>query len=268
MGFKGILREIANHDEEAKKLNSILQKNFRTDLKPLLYRGTSDEIDGRWEVRDIRKNREPRDTLLFTHILISFLENTEYPNVPKRSESKFATTNKNRAEDFGDHVYVVFPDKESNVANTSGDATMTYFDPFYSELYSAYQNISKNPKFYKDKWPNLYKFLSSFYKFTKNEPDIKPTEFLTLLKNKWEAIKSEKDDLVKALSDSDNMKKLMVSKSLENSFDRIYKYFDDLKSNFVENSNEILFDGDNYLLVEPIYFQTNFEWDGSSWNLE
>lgn len=251
-------------------LSGILSQ-FQMDIPPskLLYRGSNVDI-GDWKVRDIRKDRKPRDTHEYLQTTIDLVAEKMYPNVPKRSESKFAANSVSEAERYaasmydgsGGSVKVVFPEKGANVASFDSDTLTLYFGAVESYFNQIDWNldssveltdnpIGKNQKLY-HKFINLA--LDVFDRKTH-----KTNEFVEIIKNHG--------DEIKAYAKKDKIKHEKLGEKVLGAINTIEAYFEEMKPGISGNAEEVIFDGDKYLAIEKEFFEKNFEFDGK-WKLD
>jgi len=259
MKFKDLLFEDTN------KLSNVLPE-FQTDIPPskLLYRGSKIDI-GNWKVRDIRKDRKPRDTHEYLQKIFDLVAEKMYPNVPKRSESKFAANSVSEAERYaasmydgsGGSVKVVFPEKGANVASFDSDtltlyfgAVESYFNQFDWNLDSKVEltdnPIGKNQKLY-------HKFIDlALDVFDRKTHKI--NEFVEIIKNHG--------DEIKKYAKKEKIKREKLGNKVLGAINTIEAYFEEMKAGISGSAEEVIFDGNKYLAIEKEFFEETFEFDG------
>ncbi len=107
----------------AREVDKLLQTQFQNDL-PKLYRASKREFEASYKIlRFGDEIREPKGSSYDAQIILDGVAEAVNPNIPKRFESKFATTEYFEGSGlvFGTNTYVVFPDKNSDIASFSGD---------------------------------------------------------------------------------------------------------------------------------------------------
>lgn len=251
--------------------NFLLEKNIRENLWDLIHydyqipnnliiRGTDEKID-KFKEKKIRKDRSPRDTKSFTDALVNGIEDGYYPNVPKRSESKFAGTPDQISEiqQYGEYIYYCFPHETADVKSLPNDA-INYFDaPFSSTPELLLKNVKKDlsPCFVE-----LLKILrlgipKRMYQYGKNQwscvlievDKLKPRE---LIKNPEDLEGERLEDFIRMIE------------SVKNYVNNVTDYFTEMEDGVTLGSSEVIFDGPKYLIVERDYLSENFEIDVKS----
>lgn len=156
---------------------------YKTNSKNLIYRADKGDygILDTWKERKIRKDRKPLDTGKFIDILISELEDSIYPNYPKRKESKFGVTKeyKGKLNMYSGQTYIVFPHKNANIASLNQDSFTAYFDKAQTHFENAIGVYSHELDL-----PGIVdEFLSQSYEVENNQSIFKWNE------NKWKKLK-------------------------------------------------------------------------------
>lgn len=243
---------------EEGRSGSLLKGEYQLTRIPV-YRGSSYDID-QFQEREIRKDREPRDTSSITDNFINGVEDGYYPDVPKRSQSKFGTVFKKEAKRYGDYVYVVIPHKEANVVSLSRDS-IDYF-------YGFRPGVEKLQKYIEDELPKLSKLLEIFQNRYSDKRGLFYEEdgsygFYELAKNHWDEIKGEIERLRKVgipfNKEVDGLKSDVSYKMLVRNIEKwksgIEDYFGEMKEGVQSNADEVIFDGPKYLIVQQDFYR-------------
>lgn len=241
MRFKKILEE----ERSVKELNQLLKKEFKNNKKTLLYRQTDRGIND-WTVRKIRSDRNPIGASYVTQVLLDFIAKKRSDKIPLRHSSKFAMTVKGSKSfgsyDFGDYQYIVFPDKNADIVSFDKDTKR-----IREKIDWGFTLVSRD-----ELDSNLLKdFVKRVDRFSNEK--ISNRTFKKYLKMKWKNIKKELKR-----SNNEDVKKIWSG---------ICKYFEEMRRGIKNNHEEILFDGDRYLYVEPDLFKENFVWTGNKWEM-
>lgn len=242
------------YEDQKESLDEKLEE-FKSDNKTLLYRQTDTVIDGKFEVRSIReKMRMPLGASVFPQVFIDFLIDKNNMDVPKRSQSKYAMTEKPGKYIFGDHTYVVFPQKNSNIVSFEKDTV-----DYRVEVDRAFDRINFH---YQDDIDQYHYFNKLLEKATNiNIEDEKTVEeFRSFVEDKWKYVIQDRQNIYRDESFPKELKE-----NVRKMFESFHKYFDNMKKGVVGGSEEIIFDGDKYLAVDMDYFEKNVRWNGFRW---
>lgn len=265
MKIKNILNSLLLEEQELKQLNKIFQSKYRTDIprNSLLYRGVMDPVTNDWDIRRIRKNRKPKDTQPFLDMLIDDIEDIGYPKAPKRRESKFAATSRSIASQYGD-IYLTFPDRSAKVVSLPYDA-YNYFEfvqDMLMDIADEFYYINDDPS-HETGVDMIDRFLKNLTKLV-YEQDLDSSEKIAdMIVNHVEELIMVVEDYVKTESPGS------LLEYLDDVIRKIESYFQDMSYNdFYPGADEVIYDGDTYLLIEEDFFFKNYEWDGSNWKLK
>ncbi len=258
MRFKRLL----DQKEKLKKIESLLQSDFRGSLYPTIYRGTRSSVDV-FDVLKIRKDRKPSGTRLEAQGLVDAYENNVYKDWPKRSESKFGSPDRVSAGGYGPHEVVVFPEKSADVCWIEYDPTTEFFHDSYSALktiidskmFGEFLDVLETNGFEK-----LSQFLYKTEKFYRDEISYEKynkylNDNIERLRSKYEDLKNEKTELQHQRGEL-----LKVFRAVE-------MYFSTLKEGANKGAYEIIFDGERYLRINADLFEDNFSWSGKRWKV-
>ncbi len=264
MKFKNLLFEDKN------SLSDVLSE-FQMDIPPskLLYRGSKVDI-GNWKVRDIRKDRKPRDTHEYLQKIFDLVAEKMYPNVPKRSESKFAANSVSEAAKYAASMYdgsdgsvkVVFPEKEANVASFDSDTLTLYFGAVESYFNQIDWNLDSNVELTDNPIGKNQKLYHKFIDLALDVFDRKThkiNDFVEIIKNHG--------DKIKTYAKKEKIKHEKLGEKVLGAINTIEAYFEEMKSGISGSAEEVVFGGDKYLAVEKEFFEDNFEFNGS-WKLD
>lgn len=271
MRFKKILKEVREDEEKikhAQNLSEVLRSDYQYNNKNLLYRGANTRIDengGYWTIRPIRKNRKPRDTPKIVHFLILGVEDALYPNVPSRSESKFAIEGYDSSElnRYGNYTFVCFPEKTASVYSLSRDATAAYF----GKIKGSIENLTGDWHNYQPFDLSDYKVTKRFVKYLRKYSDTGKVhfyEYQEFVENNFQRMKMELKKMKRNDEDIDND----FVENYEEFFENVSEYFEEMEVGVQDDSKEVLFDGDTYLKIEAVFFKNFFEWRRNSWKLK
>lgn len=247
--------------EAAEKLDSLfLEGEYRNDIREKVYRGY-DANTGTYGVYRIRKDRDPRDTDEFFDDLIFYLEEFSRFLAPKRSESKFATTFRSEASRYG-NVYLCFPDTTANIVSLNTDAYSYFEEPtnVLKELGSIFYDIKENESLFSDQ--------PVFRTFIVNVRDMIVLGDPKATKKVAELIWNER---WKLLNLSNKYQKEMRGEearligSIDVAINKIHSYFEEMNQGVEGQSDEIIFDGESYVMADEDWFSTHFVWTGSEW---
>ncbi len=258
--FKNLLFESEKH---VKELSRLLKAEFRNDHPQLLYRSTGRGIGSEpFEVRMVEKQRSSIGSNLVQLVLDKMAEE-RYENVPKRSESKFASSPEKLGH-FGKHDLMVFPDKNANIVSFIIDTL-----PHRNNLKNAINSVVdfvKNHNVFSN--TGKYEALLNLYHAKHGPNDLK-----TFVQKNWSEVEKDLKNLKKDGQLFDKVEKETgeeIREKISGKIDRILnpKYFRKMKMGFHEDSAEVIFDGEKYLYVKPEFFKENFEWDGNKWRMK
>lgn len=258
MKLKDLIFE--NKEELKKKLS-----DFKTDIPEnrLLWRGYDQKIE-EWAIKKIREDREPRDTPNFTQLYIDAVTQQIHPEKPKRSESKFATTSHDEAKKYviesGD-VFVCFPEKDSNIVSFSFDSWREYLGTITGNFERIYHNQDyfDFDRIRTGKDAKLYNFIELVLDIYGNRQFHKIADLVEII--------DEHGDMLIKYTQQPELKhgpEGEVAKLIGST----RRYFNDMKNGIKENSDEIMFDGDKYLLINEEWFERNFRFVNGSWKLK
>lgn len=253
------LKSLLTEQKSVEKLNNLLQEKYRDDIRHLIYRGTSTSVEN-YDVRQIRKDRIPRDTPMIIEGIVSAYEQNLYSNYPKRSESKFGATNRKVVSVYGSHQVVVFPEKDASVKSLEKDSTPIFFKPAFYSLKRVLEDSSFNRwmKNLKEKgFKDLLNFFGLAIKFKVGNLNF--DSWKNYLNKNLNSVLKE----VKKLSSSDLDDS--IAENVTYVFHNIERYFKQGKDQVGQNDDEVIFDGDTYLRVDPKIFESNFMWSGRRW---
>lgn len=250
--------------EAAERLDRLfVEGEYKNDIKQKVYRGYDADI-GTYGVYRIRKDRDPRDTDEFFDDLIFYLEEFSRSLAPKRSESKFATTFRSEASRYG-NVYLCFPDTTANVVSLNTDAYSYFEEPtnVLKELGSIFYDIKENESLFSDQ--------PVFRKFIVNVRDMIALGDPKATKKVAEFIWNERWKLLN-LSDKYQEElrgeEARLIDSIDVAVNKIHGYFEVMDQGVKDQSDEIIFDGESYVMADEDWFSKHFEWTGSEWRYE
>ncbi len=235
--FKKLLFE-EGKVEAAQEVDKLLQTKFQNDL-PKLYRASKREFEAPYKVLKFGDEiREPKGSSYDAQIILDGVAEAINPKIPKRFESKFATTGyvKGSGLVFGTNTYVAFPDKNSDIASFSGDTI-----DLRGDVDAMISDFSGRESAYPEFREMLEKIDELTYK-----------RFIEWMKRNWKDIRDELES-----------KGFFGTKMLES----IEDYFEAMKRGAEQDSNEIMFSGDQYLYVKPDFFDQYFTRLGGKWQL-
>lgn len=272
--FKKLLREVQAKERIStpSKLAEMFNDVRFYNKKRKLYRATHSSIY-RAEIHEIRKDRKPLDTSMRTHYLLSGLsKRSEYLQYPSREESKFAASvlDEEYLSQYGNNIYLAFPSSDAKIVSLDNDAyrILTGIDHEFptnlqslesyfmgSQLNSDGEQVS-NPENEErqERFPFLFSFVQAMDSF--NWEKFKRI----VQKHKGEIIK----DARQIKEESYGIEK--EAKDLLETFARAHEYFEKLHSGILGFSEEVMFDGDEYLMVNQRWFKKNFEFK-NGWKL-
>jgi len=262
MKLKNIIKEAKNEKLKAQNLERLLNSTFKNDISPggIIYRGYKDSINT-FEVKKIRSDRSPMDTPLYLQNLVDLMAEEKSREFPKRSESKFATQSKSFASRFGE-VFYCFPQKNSNIVsrkNDSWDEALVLVDDNMSSLRRVYEKVDDKGDLnvsFKKVVENLIKAKASF-------EGGKVRNYVENAYKFWKKYRTE-----------------IKNYAYENGFDELPDMFDLIETHYfgeffqgipsrMNTFNEVMFDGDHYLLVDLSFFNKYFRWNKSGyWELK
>ncbi len=250
--------------EAAEKLDGLfIEGEYRNNIKEKVYRGYDADI-GTFGVYEIRKDRDPRDTDEFFDDLIFYLEEFSRTLAPKRSESKFATTFRSEASRYG-NVYLCFPDSTANVVSLGTDA-YTYFEEpsnVLKELGAIFYDIKEKE--------NLFSDQTVFRTFIVNVRDMVALGDPKATKKVADLIWNERWKLLN-LSNKYGKELRGEEARLVDSIDvvinKIHGYFEEMEQGVTDLPDEIIFDGESYVMADQDWFSKHFKWTGREWRYE
>lgn len=258
--FKNLLFESQGQVEE---LSRLLETQFRNDLPQLLFRSTGREIGGEpFEMRTVKKQRSSIGSKL-AQIVLDKMAEERYETVPKRSESKFASSPEKLGH-FGKHDLVVFPDKNANIVSFIID-TLPHRNNLKNAINSVVNFIENHSIFQNT---GNYEALLDLY-LAKHGPN----DLRGFVQNNWSEVENDLKNLKKDGQLFDKIEEKTgeeIKKKISGKIDRILdpKYFRKMKMGFHKDSAEVIFDGERYLYAEPEFFKENFEWSGTRWEMK
>ena len=125
MLFKDLLTE--SKDSKFRSLIKLLKKDEWILQKPFLYRGRGGEPEFAYEIREKRKEREPKDTAIKTNNIVSCLHNVFLPEFPHRERSVFSTYDRTVTRDYGVYDMLVVPHETAKISWSEADAWWSFF---------------------------------------------------------------------------------------------------------------------------------------------
>lgn len=254
---KKVLKEDNQEREKAKKLHQYLQEDYINSLKNHLYRGYSEEIET-FKVKKIRKDRKPSDTPMYLQLLVDKMAEEYGPvDIPKRSESKFASAKKSFAKSFGS-LYICFPEHDAKLVSAKYDTweqTLSDVEALFSEAIRELSDKEYNNINVYKKYPKLTKGIQ----FLEDILNSVKSNFIEKRRNKvhklWNFYKQNKKEIKK-------QGELSGIEEFHDAFQMIkVHYLGGFNERINEDDEEIMFDGDTYLLVDPRFFNRYFKWD-------
>jgi len=225
--------------EAAKEVAELLQSQFQNGL-PKLYRVSKREFEAPYKVLEFGDEiREPKGSSYESQIVLDAVAEVVNPNIPKRFESKFATTEYIEGSGlvFGTNTYVVFPDKDSDVVSFSRDTLHLRGD-----VDAMIADFSGR----KPEYPKFQRMLEKIDELTYKQ-------FIEWMKRNWKDVSGELEN-----------GGLFGTKMLES----IEDYFKVMKRGARQDSSEIMFSGDQYLYVKCDFFDQYFTRFGGKWQLK
>ncbi len=258
--FKNLLFE---SEKYVKELSRLLKSQFRNDLPQLLFRSTGRGIGGEpFQVRMIEKHRSSIGSKL-AQVVLDKMTEERYENVPKRSESKFASSPEKLGH-FGKHDLIVFPDKNANIISFYID-TLPYRNNLKNAINSIVNFIETHNIFSNT---GKYEALHDLYVAKHGSKNLK-----AFIQKNWPKVEEEllnlkKDEqlLSKVEEKLDGVSKNKFSEKIDDILRP--KYFQKMNMGFHKDSGEVIFDGEEYLYVKPEFFKKNFEWSGNKWEMK
>jgi len=244
MRLKELLKE--NSGDPKEKLISLLKNKYRiTD--PLLLRGTDNEIKY-FDEKEIREDREPRDTDEKTDVIVGAIEDELYPNYPKRQESKFAVTEDryDTASEYGSNVHYCFPHNSASIASLPNDAID------YLPNYVAFGLRELLDSVEYTKAPAILGFVETYLN-TKTSTGATMNQLYSYVRREWDEMLEEYNKLHgirNTISDKDAANKLQ---DVGWFIGGIQEYFDELEQGVRDSAGEVQFDGPSYLVVNRSY---------------
>lgn len=235
--FKKLLFE-EDKVEAAQEVDKLLQTKFQNDL-PKLYRASKREFEASYKVLEFGDEiREPKGSSYDAQIILDGVAEVIDPDIPKRFESKFASTEyvKGSGLVFGTNTYVAFPDENSDIVSFSGDTI-----DFRGDVDAMIADFSGR----KPQYPKFSEMLEKI-------EELKYRSFIGWTKENWKDVSTELEN-----------GGIFGTKMLES----IEDYFKAMKRGAREDSSEILFSGDQYLYVKPDFFDQYFTRLGGKWKL-
>lgn len=256
-----ILLKEQTEKEKAEQLASLFEQGeYRNDFMEKIYRGYDTDLST-WDRFNIRKDRNPVDTDEFFDDLIFYLEELSKKLVPKRTESKFGTTFKSEASRYG-QVYMCFPDSTANIVSLDVDA-FTYFDEpsnVLQEIGAEFYDIRENEeKFSED---------PEFREFIINVRDITVTSDPDSIKEVAKKVWNKRWWLINMSNKYGRRYQGSLIRSLDVAVNKIHHYFEDMERGVEAPADEIIFDGESYIMADESWFMDYFEWTGSVWKLK
>jgi len=225
--------------EAAKEVAELLQSQFQNGL-PKLYRASKREFEAPYKVLEFGDEiREPKGSSYDAQIILDGVAEAIRPNIPKRFESKFASTEYVEGSGlvFGTNTYVVFPDKDSDVVSFSRDTLHLRGD------------VDAMIADFSGREPGYPKFQRMLEKID----ELTYKQFIEWTKRNWKDVSGELEN-----------EGLFGTKMLES----IEAYFETMKRGAEQDSDEIMFSGDQYLYLKPDFFDRHFWRSGSKWELK
>jgi len=258
--FKDLLIE---SDEYLKELSRLLKTQFRNDLPQLLFRSTGRGIGGEpFQVRMVEKHRSSIGSNL-AQVVLDKMAEERYENVPKRSEAKFASS-PSKLGHFGKYDLLVFPEKNANIVSFIID-TLPHRNNLKNAINFVVDFIYNHEIFQST---GRYEALYDLYVAKHGSKNLK-----AFIQKNWPKVM---EDLLNLKKDGQLFDKVEektskdIQKKISKKIDRILnpKYFRKMKMGFHEDSAEVIFDGKEYLYVDPEFFKNNFKWNGAKWRIK
>lgn len=266
--------------KEAKKLvkeinsgNWILPKNE----KEYIYRGTSSVYPG-WSIREIRKDREPRDTSQWLDRLLEKIREEFYSDIPSRRESKFGATSLSGREEVtrkygpphivfverGGKVYSRSQDAFSHTSEIEQDVSMVEAVVEDAKYESSYEEVKNELKV---EFPYVHDYAYSLYNIKTGQVGTSfngsiggIVDLKKACKEAEEYFRQKKRKVPRSTSDVYMMFKKLAgfSKQTLKNFQRFYGR---MKEGIYPDSMEVTFSGDTYLTVEESFWRHFIDFD-------
>lgn len=272
MKLQRLLETSIYEKNDAKELAGLFKRDvFRNDIHPLMYRGYGEDIE-RWKIFSIRKDRKPKDTASFVDKFIYHAEEEVDKDVPKRRESKFGTTSQTTASKYGS-VYIAFPEPSSNVVHLPQDSYKYFNDisnaviEFEREFHSALF-YDENFTFFDDD-PEFKEFLKNVIKMHsgawEDESIYKSVADDVINRPDW--IKEKVEYYSERYKGRDYLKLLYYDfvKPVNRYFKEMKKGVNEKVASRRSGGDEIIFDGNQYIMIEEKFFNKFFSWNGNVW---
>lgn len=265
--IKNILKEIDSNPEKQQRieeLHHLINSGQYMNNRLLLIRGDGDS-PRYFKKKKIRKDRRPKDTLPIIDEFIEIIRRKRFPNKPSRRKVKFAAAvwDERGAEKMKPYIqdygtpHVVFPEKNAPVVSIERDSYKV-FGPLRKNYQNAKHMIhvvrsAKQEDEFVDSFPELYDFIVAMGE--SNVPDERIIDYFEgdfpVILTQLEALRISNifdRDVVNAASQMNQM------------FDVIFQYFNNLNDDISPGDQEVLFGGDYYLLVDWEFFLDNFDY--------
>ncbi len=227
----------------------------------LLFRGEGG-MENIWEIKGIRKDREPRDTNPLIHAIVDAINEVERYRVPKRSEAKFAGGS-NRVDDmeeYGD-LTVCFPEKSQKIYYLEGDS--------FTDFMYANKKLKDITFLSNEDIENLndeYQYFSNFF-YILNQVNVDLSVLYNFIKETYRDTFNQAKKLSQTIKYGPDIKS--AAKSMKRMFQIIEdEYYEKIDRGVNPNAHEHIFGGDQYLSIKKEVFEENFEYVKENWRLK
>lgn len=253
----------------------------------LLYRGVSG-WNQPWKIKNIRKDREPRDTRKWVDELVERVRSKYYSEVPSRRASKFAASSEKGKREVGNkygHPHIIFPEADAPIYSISRDPMhfMNSITKSGTKVMELMNSITRNSLTQKTKKlrkklvsdlksraPSVWKFAKELdsgeidFSITKNPVEIerRANEARRHFYNNYEDEGGKLDDPVGSsakMTLSDMFRGLC--QFVGEIFDDIHAYFVNLSEGVVAESGEVMYSGDSFVRVEWRFWKFFIDYD-------
>lgn len=286
MKLKDILFETYEKTWKVSNENlELLQKMMRSRkyiiLPPnqLIYRGVG-HFPNLFAIKNIRKDREPRNTSLIMHVAIEGLRQHNYPQYPSRNRSLFCTSSKRLSYEFGDPV-VVFPEKNStmyyanedtyDVLNFAGGSRAAVLLTNIPEVYNDLKKEHHDKLTYiRENYHEVYEILNGLRKIRISRAHDIFNRDIDLLMREIKECAEWTGEWPKQILDKTRgplVDLMYVIYGLYNLVESSVKYFKmlDRFDPFKNKGEEILIEADTALVINEKKFSDHFEWNGNEY---
>lgn len=251
--------------QKAREMDNLLEENYYSSCRHLLYRSDTTNAQT-WKIKEIRSRRKPMSTPSYLDAIIMQLERDHYPHLPMRSRSKFAVEGNNQLKlsMYSGSTEICFPRKNADIYSLDEDSFTAYFSEARTHIEKGLYRYDREKRDV-----DLPKVIERFLEIFNNEFVGRQNEMysdtMEFISNNWNELREESRD---ANSIKGNKHEKFIGNRIYRFLRNLNSYFQNLEKGVQAESEEVIFNGSDYLLVDVGFFNEFFDWYDKRWQLK